>query len=1087
MPLALSDRTIHEVAGQFAADVFDRGLAAARGGRVMLVRAEWPVVARVRGEPGHVVTVHRTPETRHLRGECSCPARVDCEHAAAAALVALDGAATAAAARDAARRQQAVSRWLAGLTIETERAAEDRGPQHVAAYVIARHEEALALTVHRTTALRRGGFGPSSVLAHLGVSPGRGAPRWMAPDDLRRITLLRAMAQVGELDSAVDLERLDRETLADLAGSGRLFWEAVGTRPLAAGPARAGRLRWREADAAGELAIGLEGELVLLPARDIHYIDPAAALIGPLDLGLPAALIQRLTLAPPVPAAMLGAVRRSLAPLLAPHGAAAADLVPAAGGAAAAAQDLAPDAAGDEPLRPHLTVGPAADDGDGDDRWCSGLELRAEAIYGEERFELGAWDPRRPAARDMAAEGGLAHRLEELMRRFDPDPDRGRRSVELLREARHLVREVVPVLLAEGWTCDVSPDLPVEPPEPPAGWVEQLRPVAGARGWFAVELGVVIAGRTVSLLPILLDAIRGGQLPLDAALLDADHLAGLTVELPEGQRVHVTGERLRRWLRPLVELELRGLDRGGQLLVPDLDAAELEQLIAERAAAGAAGPLAHGAPLARARARAAALLSLEPRAEAAGFGGALRAYQRQGLAWLHLLHEGEHGGLLADDMGLGKTVQVLAFLHGLHRAGELTAEAPALVVTPRSVVGHWVAEAGRFAPALAPVLHLGPRRAIEPAGLRAAPLVVTSYQTLQRDVDLLREIRWTTILFDEAQALKNPATRLRRAAASLPARSRFGLTGTPVENHLTELWSQIDLVLPGLLGRRSTFEAIFRRPVERHGEVRLLELLRRRIRPFLLRRTKGEVALELPPRSEMVEQVELGAAQRDLYESVRLSLDDEVRAALRARGVQGSSLVVLDALLRLRQVCCDPRLLGTPEARRVKGSAKLERLMEMLRELTEAGRSVLVFSQFTSMLRLIDAACRAAGLRFLTLTGQTRRRDEVVQGFQAGEAPILLVSLKAGGTGLHLTRADTVIHYDPWWNPAAEDQASDRAHRIGQDRAVFIYKLVARGTLEERIAALQERKRALTRAALERGGASHLVPDDLAALYHELV
>jgi SNF2 family DNA or RNA helicase len=297
----------------------------------------------------------------------------------------------------------------------------------------------------------------------------------------------------------------------------------------------------------------------------------------------------------------------------------------------------------------------------------------------------------------------------------------------------------------------------------------------------------------------------------------------------------------------------------------------------------------------------------------------------------------------------------------------------------------------------------------------------------------------------------------------------------------------MDLAMPGLLGRKSTFEAVFRRPVEKYGDGRALAFLRQRIRPFLLRREKREVDLDLPPKTEIALPIELGPAQRDLYESLRLSLDGDVRRALRARGVQGSSLVVLDALLKLRQCCCDPRLVKMPQAREVGSSAKLDRLMSMLEELCGSGRFVIVFSQFTSMLRLIEAACQEAGIPHRKLTGSTRDRDGVVRAFQNGEAPVLLVSLKAGGTGLNLTRADTVIHYDPWWNPAVEDQATDRAHRIGQDRHVFVYKLVARGTLEERIVAMQDDKRALTTATLQEGGAAHLEQTDLGALYHELV
>ncbi|HUS68735.1 MAG TPA: DEAD/DEAH box helicase [Kofleriaceae bacterium] len=1049
MTPAIGEEVVARVAAHFGPKTLERGLACARDGRVVLVRAEWPVVARVRGERGHVVTVHYTRANRHMRGECTCGVE-ECEHAAAAALVAVARERDTAGARNAARAEEAVGTWLSHLGLAVDaRATPRRGERDVVAYVIAMEGGGLAIAVHRTTLLRRGGYGASSVIASL-TDPLRGPPTWIPVEDMRRISLLRAMTRAAEREITMRLDLVDGALLADLAASGRLFWDKVGTAPLAYGPARARDLVWREEDG-GVYRAALGDGAILAPAHDPHYIDLEAGLIGPLELGVPSALVQQLALAPPVPPSMLPAVRRSLR-----------QLVGAVGGGLVADEEVAPAVA----LCPHVLFA-IDEDADGEPV----VEVRAQAVYGDERYALTDWDPERPAARDMVEEGRRLERLQDLLGRFHTTLE-GRPA--LLAEARHAVQGVLPALADEGWSYEVAADFPAEPSLVPARWIEKLVPIGQAGGWFSLELGVVIGGRTVSLLPLLLDAIRGGELPLSVELLDAPSLPGLDLRLPDGELVHVPGERLRRWLRPLLELELRGLDDDGLLAMPAVTAAAIAE--------ASPGRFAGDDALTAARAQAAALLDLAPRAEEPGFGAALRTYQQQGLAWLHALHGAGMGGLLADDMGLGKTVQVLAFLDGLRAAGALSSAAPALVVAPRSVIGHWEAEALRFAPALQPLVHLGAGRATRAADLLRAPLCITSYQTMQRDADLLATLPLTTVILDEAQALKNPKTGLRRAAATLRARSRFCVTGTPLENHLGELWSQIDLVMPGFLGGKLTFEVAFRRPIEKYGDGDRLDLLRQRVRPFMLRRTKDVVAPELPPRTEIVELVELDTAQRDLYESLRLGLDADVRAALRARGVQGASLVVLDALLRLRQCCCDPRLLEETAP-----SAKLERLIAMLDELRDAGRSVLVFSQFTSMLRHIEDACRAADLPTLVLTGQTRRRDDVVRDFQAGACPILLVSLKAGGTGLNLTRADTVIHYDPWWNPAAEDQASDRAHRIGQTRSVFIYKLVARGTLEERILDLQRQKRALTSATLHTAGASHLAATDLAALYDQLV
>jgi superfamily II DNA or RNA helicase len=1097
------------VAAHFAPAIVDAAIAHAAAARVQVVKAPpWPVVARVKdgaaaGE--HVVTVHYNPLNQHLRGDCSCSDAVDCVHAAAAALIAFADEAAQAAAQAEVARQAAVGEWLAELGQHAPEAPAAAPGERVVAYVLDDRDGEVGLTIVACARLKAGGLAAGAPIAGLGEGP-RGAPRWLATDDLRRIALVRAVARAVPGATRLGLERVDAALVRDLAASGHLYWGSIKTAPLGYGPPRTSRLDWRPVDGAAGLArLGLAAELAIVPARDGHYVDPARALIGPLELGVPAALWPRLLASPPVPVAMRATVARSLGALVAaPHASASSPAAPL--GAIAPSDAIAANTAitALQPcLRAHL---------DPDDR--NTIVLDGTARYGDLRFPLGAWDPARPHPRDLIAEGRCLARLRAIGAAL-PHGLVAASSLELLASSRHLAEVVVPQLRAAGWSCILAEDFPHDAPLVDVAWVAQLRPRGDGHAWFALELGVTIAGRTVPLLPILLEAIRRGQLVIDPAG-GAQIGAGLNLRLPEGELVHVPAERLARWLRPLLELELRGVDATGALIVPPVIAAELA---ADAADLAAPGPLDHGGALTAARAHLAGLLDLAPRAAPIGFGGVLRDYQQVGLAWLRFLHDAGYGGLLADEMGLGKTVQVLAFLEDLRAACQLSA--PALVVAPRSVLGTWAREAARFAPALRAVVHVGGARAEEAAALTAADLIITSYQTLVRDRALLGPIRWTTIIFDEAQALKNPDTQLRAAAAGLAAHSRFCVTGTPIENHLGELWSQLDLAMPGVLGRRKAFDAVYRRAIEERGDRPRLELLRARIRPFLLRRTKERVLAELPPKTEIIERIELDAAQRDLYETLRLTLDDRVRKALALRGLQGASMVILDALLKLRQCCCDPRLVKVPATRAVSGSrpagrssaaarsalgppddaagvqpdaahlrfgsAKLERLLEMLTELVDSDRSTLVFSQFATMLGLIEAACARAGLATLTLTGATRDRDDVIRRFQAGHAKIFLVSLKAGGVGLNLTRADTVIHYDPWWNPAAEAQATDRAHRIGQDKPVMVYKLVARGTLEETICTLQDEKRALTEAALQDGGVTHLAADDLRALFARIV
>jgi SNF2 family DNA or RNA helicase len=332
--------------------------------------------------------------------------------------------------------------------------------------------------------------------------------------------------------------------------------------------------------------------------------------------------------------------------------------------------------------------------------------------------------------------------------------------------------------------------------------------------------------------------------------------------------------------------------------------------------------------------------------------------------------------------------------------------------------------------------------------------------------------------------LKNPASQTAKALREIPTKGRLALTGTPMENSLQDLWTLFDWVVPGLLGDRKTFQAVFRTPIEKQGDRAAQARLNRRVRPFLLRRTKDAVATELPPRTEILERIDLPKPQQALYEAVRSQMDARVREAVASRGLAASRITILDALLKLRQVCCDPALVKSEAARGVSDSAKRARLRELLEELVAEGRRVLVFSQFVEMLALIAKDLNGMGIKYLTLTGQTRDRATVLKDFKEGDAPVFLISLKAGGVGLTLTEADTVILYDPWWNPAVERQAMDRAHRIGQDKPVFVHRLVAAGTVEERILALQAKKQALADALLTKGddnAAAGLLDDSVLA------
>jgi len=448
----------------------------------------------------------------------------------------------------------------------------------------------------------------------------------------------------------------------------------------------------------------------------------------------------------------------------------------------------------------------------------------------------------------------------------------------------------------------------------------------------------------------------------------------------------------------------------------------------------------------------------------------LRPYQKHGVAWLHFLRENGFGGILADEMGLGKTLQTLAFLSTLRIADcglRIETHRPHLIVCPTSLVFNWVAEAKRFTPELKVLALQGPDRHERFDQIAASDIVLTSYALIRRDAERYRGLEFDTLVLDEAQHIKNRQTQNAQAVKAMAARRRIVLTGTPMENSVLDLWSIFDFLMPGYLGTAQDFRERYELPIAREKDAAAQTRLGRRLRPFLLRRLKKEVAADLPARLEQVSFCELTVEQRGVYQQVLEASRKGMLEAAGAPGAAKSRMLVLSALLRLRQVCCDLRLLKLEGVNPAGASGKLDLFGELLEEVLDGGHRALVFSQFVTMLSLLKERLAAEGIEYCYLDGSTSDRGAVVEQFQKNAAiPVFLISLKAGGAGLNLTGADTVIHFDPWWNPAVEDQATDRAHRIGQTRVVTSYKLIARDTVEEKILALQNRKRGMIQAAI---------------------
>ncbi len=688
-----------------------------------------------------------------------------------------------------------------------------------------------------------------------------------------------------------------------------------------------------------------------------------------------------------------------------------------------------------------------------------------------------------------------------------------------------LLSQDVPALQADGWRIERADDFPFEVYEADDFEMSLDEASEGGTDWFRIGLKVSVGGSPVDLVPLLVGLVQAGWLKLEASLREPD--GEVLLPWPDetapvvGAAQHAPGLRRERLLRlpvariaPLVAW-LRGVFSTSGFSAGDPKVSRFELGAIETLSAGLAlrAPPALDQLLDQLRllrtGEGLPAVAVSPNVQAQ-----LRPYQLDGLAWMDFLRRAGFGGVLADDMGLGKTLQTLALLQAELDAGRL--DRPSLVVVPTSLLENWQAEATRFTPQLRMLVLHGKQRAQQFKGIPGAHVVVTSYPLAVRDMAHLSSHAWHYLVLDEAQRIKNSRSLATLALKGLNARHRLCLSGTPLENHLGELWSLMDFVSPGLLGNEAQFREHYRNPIEKRQESLQAENLARRVRPFILRRTKLQVAQDLPEKTETLLRVELDGTQRDLYETVRATMDSKLREAIARQGLARSQIVVLDALLKLRQVCCDPRLL---KLRAVSGeldeavseadaagsgavlaerpvhrhatstapSAKLELLRDLLPTLVEDGRRILVFSQFTEMLALIEHELDRLDLAYVKLTGDTVNRGEVVRSFQEGNTPIFLISLKAGGVGLNLTAADTVILYDPWWNPAVEQQAIDRAYRIGQGKPVFVYKLVASGTVEEKMLELQARKAGLADSLLSGvAGTAALTAQDFDELFRPL-
>ena len=624
----------------------------------------------------------------------------------------------------------------------------------------------------------------------------------------------------------------------------------------------------------------------------------------------------------------------------------------------------------------------------------------------------------------------------------------------------HFLHETMPALEADNWFIIKDDNFHYQELETD-GNIEADVKENDSHDFFSIGLNIEVDGEVIPAFPLLQSAIE--QLPkamLTGSEDDLDPSTPLYVDIENGRFIALPYERVKPLIQQFVELFVPGaLERDGTLKLSRFQGHQTLSILDDQ------GIMTRGADkLRELAAKLQDFSGIKDVPQAKSLQAELRAYQHQGVNWMQFLREYQLAGILADDMGLGKTVQTLAHLAIEKEQGRM--KGPCLIVAPTSVIFNWSNEIKKFTPSLSHVVIHGPRRHIDLEKLDEVDLIITSYALLGKDVEHYQPLSLYYLILDEAQYIKNPKTKVYESILKLPAQHKLCLTGTPMENHLGEFWSQFNFLLPGFLGGHRQFTKLFKTPIQTHGDQERKVILNQRIKPFILRRTKEKIAKELPKKTEIVQTVRVEGKQAELYESVRLTMDSRLNQIIAEKGISRSQIEILDALLKLRQVCCHPQLLSLESARNVTQSAKLELLLEMLEELLDEGRKILLFSQFTSMLSIIEDELNKRQMPYLKLTGATKDRQSLVDKFQAGESPIFLISLRAGGVGLNLTAADTVIHYDPWWNPAVENQATDRAHRIGQDKPVFVYKLIVENSIEEKIQQIQQEKAELAEALL---------------------
>jgi superfamily II DNA or RNA helicase len=1003
-----------------------------------------------------------------IEGNCTCPIGYNCEHVAAACLMHQNSNLRLS-------ESNVKIRCLDWLDSFHQQVSPPAGiNKEFIAYILkpgkAKHEltiEFLITKQKKTGGLNKGRKTNLTTLRYCNS---------FRPEDQEITKLLTALSPLFE-EKPLIVGATGYLALSKLLKTERLFWKDCERVPLIKGTDRELSLEWQvAANGDYQLAVNIDPPAMLLLTEPSQYLDEALGLIGSVNTAnLSIDQLKNILSAPLIPAEYADEFSQRLIlehPSLSLPAPKKIDLIEA--------DQLTP--------MPKLTL--------------FGLQISPQKYvhFMQINFVYGDWTLAALVLEDygvVKTERGLVqikrhveteqlaiHRLAKLGFTPVPSMEIGKSELLLFSEANTIMdsasrwgdflQNSLLELEQEGWIIDVDDSFLLNF-QTAQNWEANIS--EGQNDWFEMSFNIEIDGQPLPLLPLIMPVLENYDLKNLPEIL--------SIPLGEHNYLTLSSDKIKPFLNVLIELfnsSTPGKD--GSLKLSRFNASTLADLEEHNhglfSIRGGVAVRELGQKLKN-------FTGIQDVALPHNLQAELRPYQQQGLNWLQFLREYQFAGILADDMGLGKTVQTLAHLLLEKQGGRM--RLPSLIIAPTSLMSNWRRETERFTPDLKILILQGTERKQLFYKIRDYDLILTTYPLLSRDEETLLEQDYHYLILDEAQTIKNPLSKAAQLVRRIKSNHRLCLTGTPMENHLGELWAQFDFLMPGFLSDRATFTKTYRTPIEVHGDSEQRAQLSRRIAPFMLRRTKQEVATELPAKTEIIRSVPLYPKQAALYESIRLTMEKKVRDAIAQKGLAGSHITILDALLKLRQTCCDPRTLRLVEAQKVQESAKLDLLMEMLPEQLEEGRRILVFSQFTRMIALIENELNSRKIGYTKLTGQTRNRDDAIELFKSGAVDVFLISLKAGGVGLNLTEADTVIIYDPWWNPAAESQAADRAHRIGQDKPVFVYKLITENTVEEKIIAMQDRKRALAEGIYQ-GGAKEesmkLTAEDLTALFQPL-